>query len=349
MQAHPALQPLPPSARASATPPFSGRFTNGHARSDTTDEARGSRRPRIEMSPRAAVSRRALEWNGMIAEIVETAGQGREEFRFQAPFHLLVVCDDAAHRAGEVRVEGLQSAPMRNVTGKISFVPAGRAYHQWQEPRAAARTVFVYLDPGDLDADTPRLLFEDAMLLATARSLRSVIEAAALQNHQYLDALYTVFLHELRRLADEPVAPRTYRGGLAAWQERVAAAHIEEHLAEPISLAELAQRVRLSTFHFCRAFKQSFGMPPHRYHVARRIEHAKSLLLQPGMTVTEAGLSLGFSETSGFTATFRRLTGMTPTTFVRSSATAPDGEEGLAASRSNPQQCRPSLSEINGA
>ena len=41
---------------------------------------------------------------------------------------------------------------------------------------------------------------------------------------------------------------------------------IEEHLAEEISLAALAELVNLSLFHFARAFKQSFGVPPHRYH-----------------------------------------------------------------------------------
>jgi hypothetical protein len=41
--------------------------------------------------------------------------------------------------------------------------------------------------------------------------------------------------------------------------------YIEGHLAEHISLATLAQLVRLSPHYFCRAFKQSFGLPPHRY------------------------------------------------------------------------------------
>ena len=55
-------------------------------------------------------------------------------------------------------------------------------------------------------------------------------------------------------------------------------AYIEEHLAEQIPLKTLAQLVRLSPCYFCRAFKQSFGVPPHRYHSARRIEQAKALL-----------------------------------------------------------------------
>ena len=110
----------------------------------------------------------------------------------------------------------------------------------------------------------------------------------------------------------------TLRGGLAAWQQRVVTTYIEEHLAEPISLATLAELVGLSTYHFCRAFKQSFGMPPHRYHTRRRIERAKALLAKPALSVTEIGMTVGFSETSSFTAAFRKATGFTPSAYHRS-------------------------------
>ena len=94
-------------------------------------------------------------------------------------------------------------------------------------------------------------------------------------------------------------------------------AYIEEHMAEQIPLSRLAQLVRLSPYHFCRAFKQSFGMPPHRYHNTRRIEYARTLLAQPSSSVTEIALKVGFSETSSFTASFRKATGSTPTAYRR--------------------------------
>ena len=53
-------------------------------------------------------------------------------------------------------------------------------------------------------------------------------------------------------------------------------------------------------------FKQSFGLPPHRYHTSRRIEHAKTLLAKPALSVTDIGMRVGFSETSSFTAAARR-------------------------------------------
>ena len=82
----------------------------------------------------------------------------------------------------------------------------------------------------------------------------------------------------------------------------------------------LAKLVRLSPYYFCRAFKQSFGMPPHRYHGSRRIEHAKILLAKPASSVTEIGMTVGFCETSSFSAAFRKATGLTPTAYRRSLA-----------------------------
>jgi AraC family transcriptional regulator len=128
-----------------------------------------------------------------------------------------------------------------------------------------------------------------------------------------------VLAHELARLdLGTPRVQAPIRGGLAAWQQRVVTTYMEEHLAEQISLATLAQLVRLSPYYFCRAFKQSFGIPPHRFHTSRRIEHAKALLAKPAPSVTDIGLTIGFSETSSFTAAFRKATGFTPTGYHRS-------------------------------
>jgi AraC family transcriptional regulator len=82
----------------------------------------------------------------------------------------------------------------------------------------------------------------------------------------------------------------------------------------------LARLVRLSSYHFCRAFKQSLGLPPHQYHCQRRTDPARRLLATTEASVTEIGLTVGYSETSSFTAVFHRTTGLTPTAFRRSLA-----------------------------
>jgi AraC family transcriptional regulator len=172
------------------------------------------------------------------------------------------------------------------------------------------------------DADmefAPRLLFEDATIWSTAAKLKQAIDARDAENRLYVEALGVVLVHELIRL--NRGAPRTealVRGGLAAWQQRIVTAYIDEHLSEQIPLATLAGLARLSTYYFCRAFKQSFGIPPHRYHTNRRIEQAKVTLAARKHSVTEIGLSLGFSDTSSFTAAFRKITGQTPSSYQRS-------------------------------
>jgi AraC family transcriptional regulator len=133
-----------------------------------------------------------------------------------------------------------------------------------------------------------------------------------------------VLAHELIRLNAGPRRIEVpTQGGLAAWQQRVITTYIEEHLADQISLRTLAGLVSLSPYHFCRAFRQSFGTPPHRYHSSHRIERAKTLLVESASSVTEIGLAVGFGETSSFTAAFRKATGQTPTAYRRSLASIP--------------------------
>jgi AraC family transcriptional regulator len=133
-----------------------------------------------------------------------------------------------------------------------------------------------------------------------------------------LEALGTVLAYELLGLTAAKAHPvGRAKGGLAPCQQREVTRYIEDHLAEPISLAALARLARISPFYFCRAFKQSVGLPPHRYLRQLRIEHAKRLLAKPDPSITEIGLMIGYSETSSFTSAFHKATGVTPTAYRR--------------------------------
>ncbi len=280
--------------------------------------------PSVAIAPANGVKRRTASWAGMHAEIVQTAESGRIEFSFHASSHLLVLHDRGSRREGDTTIEGLPSSSLRDLARKFVFVPAGKTYRDWHEMRSPSRVVFFYIDPESLPAGgelelSPRLFFENEMLLSTAQKMIATIEAPETEDHDYLEALGRVLAHELAGI--DRIQPRKRaiaRGGLATWQQRVVGEYIEEHLADAIPLATLAELVGLSTYHFCRAFKQSFGMPPHRFHTSRRIERAKSLLAQAAPRVTDIGLTVGFSETSSFTAAFRKATGFTPPAYHRS-------------------------------
>jgi AraC-like DNA-binding protein len=105
------------------------------------------------------------------------------------------------------------------------------------------------------------------------------------------------------------------RSGLAAWQQLVVAAYIEKHIAEYITVHALARFVYLTSHCFSRAFKRSFGIPPHRYVIQHRIERGKTLLAGSAWSIAEIALALGFTRTSSFSAAFRKITGISPTEY----------------------------------
>jgi AraC family transcriptional regulator len=278
----------------------------------------------VEISPIDAVKRHTTGRYEMLTESIYAPAQRRIECRFRAPSNLLVMYDDGIRRDGETSIDGLAPSKLRNITNKLTFVPANRAYYEWHEPRTPMRFSYLYLDHCRFDAfahettsDVPRALFDDQIVWNTATKLRDVMTNGKTAK-SYVDALTNVLAHELSRPAKEMSRESlTSRGGLATWQMRAITRHIEEHLCEKTPLVVLAKLVRLSPSHFCRAFRQSFGVPPHEYHVRRRIEKAKALLAEREASVTDVGFALGYSHTSSFSVAFRRITGRTPIEFRR--------------------------------
>jgi len=105
---------------------------------------------------------------------------------------------------------------------------------------------------------------------------------------------------------------------LAGGESRgVVAEFIEEHLAEEISLATLAELVNLSLCHFARAFKQSFGNAPASLPHGSPDGSRQRLLQRSALSVTQISIQVGFRETSSFTRAYRRFTGVTPSEFRR--------------------------------
>jgi AraC family transcriptional regulator len=111
--------------------------------------------------------------------------------------------------------------------------------------------------------------------------------------------------------------PRHSHDGLSRHALRVAHEYIVENLGERVTLEDLAKATGLSRFHFARQFRRSMGEAPMRYVQRCRVEHAKRLIRQGELLMTEIAMSVGFYDQSHFSREFRKLVGMTPRDFAR--------------------------------
>jgi AraC family transcriptional regulator len=112
------------------------------------------------------------------------------------------------------------------------------------------------------------------------------------------------------------------RGGLAPWQIRRVSAHIEEHLSATIHCEDLARLVRLSPSHFMRAFRDSFGCPPHAYLMKRRVECAQGLMLTTDTALGQIALECGLADQSHLSRLFQQFLGETPAAWRRARVNA---------------------------
>jgi AraC family transcriptional regulator len=272
------------------------------------------------------LERKVAHWRGLRAETIKLTSYQPLQFQRIESHHFLVALEQIQRYHGETTVGELPKSTRRDLAHKLTFIPSGCPFSGWMKPSVSLQATLLYIDPDLLTAALgrsltpaelrPRLFFEDAGIWQTVCKLKLQIESAE-PDPRYAEALAGVLAHEIVRLDDAAHALATVRGGLAAWQQRRIAEFIEEHLAEDFPLAALANLVQLSTYHFARAFKRSFGVPPHRYHTHRRMERAKTLLADPKRPIADIALELGFSGASAFAATFRRGTGQTPTDYRR--------------------------------
>jgi AraC family transcriptional regulator len=283
----------------------------------------------VEISPPDIADRRSANWGAIQADTVKVTRRGAIEYGFKAERHLLIAYERGERHEGETLIDGLPKSTLREFNCKLILVPAGLRFYGWETPRVLTRVTYFYIDlqnrwfnPGSgigCPTISPRLFFFDQAIWDTALKLKAEIGNSDRSSQPYVEALSLVLMHELARLErTKQGAIRPLRGGLPVRQQKRVADFIEEHLAEEITLNTLADLVDLSLYHFAHAFKQSFGVPPHRYHMTRRMDHARSLLQRSALSVTQIGIQIGFRETSSFTRAYRKFAGVTPSEFRRS-------------------------------
>lgn len=161
---------------------------------------------------------------------------------------------------------------------------------------------------------SPQLQLRDPMLQHIAWALKAEIENGEPNERLYAESLGTALAARLLQRYARPTIPTR---GLTRRQWQAVVDYINDNLSLNLSLAELASIAGLGTSTFKALFKDSVGMPVHRYVVRQRVEHAMNLLSNGRVKLSEVALRSGFVDESHMSRCFRRVLGMTPAAFAR--------------------------------
>jgi AraC family transcriptional regulator len=162
----------------------------------------------------------------------------------------------------------------------------------------------------------PEFRTRDRQIEAIGMMLLTELQTENLGGRLYIESLANVLaVHLLRQYSAAKPRLAIYEGGLSQRQLLQVLDYINEHLDRDIKLADLAQLVDISQFHFSHLFKQSIGTSPYQYLIQQRIERAKQFLKQTDRSIMDIALECGFNSHSHLSKQFRQLTGMTPKTY----------------------------------
>lgn len=165
----------------------------------------------------------------------------------------------------------------------------------------------------------PHLITQDALIHQIGLGLKAQLKTNGSDSRLYAESAATFLaVHLLQNYSTRKSSIREYEGGLPQQKLKQSIDYIQDNLAREISLNELANELGISRYYFCRLFKQSTGFSPHQYVIQQRVERAKQLLLQGKMSIADVAQTCGFTHQSHLTRHFKRLTGLTPKTLLKS-------------------------------
>jgi AraC-like DNA-binding protein len=117
---------------------------------------------------------------------------------------------------------------------------------------------------------------------------------------------------------------------LAALREMIG--HIQKNYAEKMTLADIARAGHMGESACCALFRGQFRQTPVEYLIRYRLEKSLALLANPGLSVTEIALGVGFSGPSYFAECFRARLGMTPSAYRKAKGNAGSSAPGTPSS-----------------
>lgn len=241
-------------------------------------------------------------------------------WELRAPTHHAIVHLGGWISSLETELEGRGGSSGPPLPGEVWTIPAGRRYASYLTGEMAEYAI-LSLSPTSLDdratdmtavegAADP-LLHHNLLELAHWQNVAPTgdLEAAAITS--LVDQLHDR-LRQAYSLDHLPRHQVHHRAALSAPQARRLRRYLHLHLAEPLTLAELAEEARLGEHQFHRAFLSTFGTSPWQYLIRQRLRQAQHLLIATQRDITTIANETGFSSHSHLTTTFGRHLGCTP-------------------------------------
>ncbi|MFJ5064774.1 AraC family transcriptional regulator [Streptomyces nigra] len=145
--------------------------------------------------------------------------------------------------------------------------------------------------------------------------VHQVLRAADEGNALAADTLLRVAVTRLLRLNGGPLPQREVRSAGARVAAR-AREVLELRMAEPPSLEKLAGDLGTGPFALLRAFRDTYGMPPHTWLTDARVRRARRML-DAGVSPAEAALAVGFTDQPHLNRHFSRIVGVPPGAYQR--------------------------------
>ena len=160
-------------------------------------------------------------------------------------------------------------------------------------------------------------------ILPLCGKTRMAIEA--LLNHTYTDTLENIFINAQTQILllysmdcmlgekEETAFTCKFLANEADREKIIKAREILlQHIGEPITIKALSRKVAINECYLKKGFKEIFGTTIFDFYQSQRMEHAKYLLYDKGLSVTEVSLLLGYSSISHFSTAFKKHTGIKP-------------------------------------
>lgn len=124
-----------------------------------------------------------------------------------------------------------------------------------------------------------------------------------------------IAVHIARNYAETVDESRRGTPSLPAYKLKRVTELMAQHLANDLSLDQLAAHAGLSKFHFERLFKRATGLSPSRYQIELRLNEARRLLRETKKSILTVALEVGYTNPSHFAKLFRRETGLAPSEY----------------------------------